>query len=211
MNAAIAKGARLYSPVDIADVEQDRSGVRAHMQCGREIHADSVVFATGYEMLKGVPQKGNRIISSWSIATRPQRRNIWPSAAIIWEAADPYLYIRTTPSGQVICGGEDEEISDADERDAELDAKTATLSKKLKALFPQLDANPAFAWAGSFGDSATGTPTIGPIPGMANCYAAMGYGGNGITFSMMAGQMLRGIITGQGDPDYDLVSFTRKF
>lgn len=46
---------------------------------------------------------------------------------------------------------------------------------------------------------------------MPNCYAAMGYGGNGITFSMMAAQMLRGLITGTGDPDSDLVGFHRDF
>jgi len=46
---------------------------------------------------------------------------------------------------------------------------------------------------------------------MPQCYAAMGYGGNGITFSMMAAQMLRGMITGEGDPDADLVSFGRAF
>jgi hypothetical protein len=36
-----------------------------------------------------------------------------PSECCIWEAADPYLYIRTTPEGPVICGGgEDAEFSD---------------------------------------------------------------------------------------------------
>ncbi len=68
-----------------------------------------------------------------------------------------------------------------------------------------------FAWAGSFGDSRFGTPTIGRIPGMPNCYAAMGYGGNGITFSMMAAQVLRGLICGGGDRDSDLVGFQRAF
>src|SRR3546814_11820607 len=98
-------------------------------------------MATGYEMMKGIPRKGNRIISSWSIATRPQPRAIWPTAAMIWEAADPYLYIRTTPRGEVICGGEDEEIADAGERDAKLPGKIRTLSRKLAALLPGIDAD----------------------------------------------------------------------
>ncbi|MEO8223339.1 MAG: FAD-dependent oxidoreductase, partial [Gammaproteobacteria bacterium] len=68
----------------------------------------------------------------------------------------------------------------------------------------------AFAWCGSFGTSPDGTPTIGRVPGRQNCYAAMGYGGNGITFSMLAAQLLTGLITGQGDPDIDLVSFRAK-
>ena len=45
---------------------------------------------------------------------------------------------------------------------------------------------------------------------MPRCYAALGYGGNGITFSMMAAQMLRGMVLGRGDPDSDLVAFGRK-
>jgi glycine/D-amino acid oxidase-like deaminating enzyme len=89
-------------------------------------------------------------------------------------------------------------------------AKRVVLEKKLKRLLPWVDATAAFAWCGSFGSSPTGTPTIGAVPRMPNCYAAMGYGGNGTTFSMMAAQVLRGLIAGTGDPDYELVSFTRR-
>lgn len=211
LNVALARGARLYSPVDIYEITPTADGVTLHIAGGPTIRARHVVMATGYEMMKGIPRKGNRIISSWSIATRPQPRAIWPTAAMIWEAADPYLYIRTTPQGEVICGGEDEEISDAGERDAKLADKTKLLSRKLAALLPDIDATPVHAWAGSFGDSSVGTPTIGRIPKMPNCYAAMGYGGNGITFSIMAAQMLRGLICGYGDPDAELVSFYRAF
>lgn len=211
LNVAIGRGARLFAPVDVNDIVPARDGVTLHSAAGPHIFAQSVIVATGYEMLKGIPRKGNKIISSWSIATRPQPRAIWPTAAIIWEASDPYLYIRSTPKGEIICGGEDEEISDAEARDAKIEEKTRALVRKLGALLPGVDPNPAYAWAGSFGDSPVGTPTIGRIPGMPNCYAAMGYGGNGITFSMMAAQVLRGLIRGEGDPDSDLVSFHRDF
>jgi glycine/D-amino acid oxidase-like deaminating enzyme len=211
LNAAIGNGAKLYAPVEVTDVSASKSGVIVATRDGPEITCASLVFATGYETLKGIPKKGNSIISTWVIATKPQPSKIWPTGCIIWEAADPYLYIRTTPEGQVICGGEDAEISDADERDTLNDAKTKRLVEKLGKLLPMIDPTAYYSWSGSFGDSKTGTPTIGPVPRMPNCYAAMGYGGNGITFSMMAGQMLRGMITGVGDPDSDLVSFSRKF
>jgi len=97
-------------------------GVIIHSAHGPEVRAAHLVMASGYEFMRGVPRKGNTIISSWSIATRPQPRAIWPTAAMIWEASDPYLYIRATPKGEVICGGEDEEISDADARDAKVTA-----------------------------------------------------------------------------------------
>ena len=135
----------------------------------------------------------------------------WPESVFIWEAADPYLYLRAGPNGEIICGGEDEDFQNEDIRNALMDIKIETIEAKLKQLFPHVDARAAYTWCGSFGTSKTGTPSIGPIPKMKNCYAVMGFGGNGITFSMMAAQMLRGMICGQGDPDLDLVSFNRKF
>lgn len=211
LNTAAARGARVFSPVEVTKVDPSDSQVSLQTAHGPCVTARHVVFATGYEMMKGVPRKGNYIMSTWIIATRPQPKAIWPTGAMIWEAADPYLYIRTTPRGEVICGGEDEDIDDAEARDAKIEAKSRTLARKLGALLPDIDPTPAFAWAGSFGNSPVGSPTVGRVPKMPNCYAAMGYGGNGITFSMMAAQMLRGLITGSGDPDSDLTGFSRRF
>lgn len=154
---------------------------------------------------------GNTIVSSWAIATRSQPRALWPEEVLIWEASDPYLYLRTTADHRILCGGEDEEFEDEERRNAKLPEKKKMLERKLKSLFPRVDPTADFAWSGSFGSSPSGTPTIGRVPRMPNCYAAMGYGGNGITFSMMAAQVLRGLITGTGDADTDLVSFSRKF
>lgn len=211
LNAAIARGARLFAPAEVSAVECSENGVTLAIADGGEVRAAKAIFATGYEMLKGIPLKGNHVISTWVIATRPQPGRIWHDAAIIWEASDPYLYIRTTPDGAVICGGEDEDIADAEERDARIAVKTATLERKLGALLPGIDATAAFAWAGSFGNNGLGIPTVGRIPRMPNCYAAMGYGGNGITFSMMAAQILRNEICGNGDVDSDLFGFRRAF
>ena len=92
-----------------------------------------------------------------------------------------------------------------------MDSKIAAIKAKLVRLLPGVDPCAEFTWCGSFGGSKTGTPSIGPVPKMPNCYAVLGYGGNGITFSMMAAQMLTGMIAGSGDPDSDLFSFTRRF
>jgi glycine/D-amino acid oxidase-like deaminating enzyme len=211
LHACLSRGAALYAPVEVVDIECSRSSVRAHTSNGRTIAATHLVYATGYEIPKRVPRAGNTIASTWVIATKPQRRAIWPERCLIWEASDPYLYLRDAPDGRIICGGEDEEFSDEARRDALLPQKTATLQAKLQRIFPHIDATAEFAWCGSFGASKTGTPTIGPVPRLPNCYAVMGYGGNGITFSMMAAQMIRGLITGEGDADLDLVSFRRNF
>lgn len=59
-------------------------------------------------------------------------------------------------------------------------------------------------WAGCFGESANGLPLIGAIPGSPHCYAVLGYGGNGISFSVIAAQMIQRAILGLPDPDSNL-------
>jgi glycine/D-amino acid oxidase-like deaminating enzyme len=40
-------------------------------------------------------------------------------------------------------------------------------------------------------------PLIGPVPGKKEIYAAYGYGGNGITFSFLAAQLIGALIAGK--------------
>lgn len=211
LRAALARGARLYAPAHVTRVHPGRDGVRAETEGGPVVRAASLVFATGYELPKGVPQARHRIASTWALATRPQPRRLWPGRCFIWEASSPYLYLRAGPAGEVICGGEDEAVADEERRDRLSAAKHAALEAKLSRLLPRIDPRPAYAWSGTFGGSATGTPSIGPVPRMPGCFAVLGYGGNGITFSMMAAQMLRTLIEGGQDRDGDLFSFSRRW
>lgn len=210
LNAARERGARIHAPVDIVDVEPKKSVVVATAADGRRIRCRRLVFATGYEFPHSVPTRGHRIVSTWAFATAPQKAKLWPEQCLIWEASEPYLYLRTDPQGRVICGGEDEEFSGAQRRDALLVRKIDTLRRKLGKLFPGLDTNVAFAWTACFGESATGLPSIGAIPGMRNCWAMLGYGGNGITYSRIAAEIVRTAFTGGCDPDADLYAFKRR-
>lgn len=208
LREAIAKGAVLLGPAEIVEIDAKKTIVVARTDGGHAIHCRHLVLATGYEFPDMVPQKGHRIISTWAIATRAQKARLWPEQCLVWEASDPYLYLRTTADGRVICGGEDEDFADDEHRDALLPAKAKTLSAKLSVLQPQLDVEPDFAWTGSFGTTRTGLPLIGAVPGQRNCWAAMGYGGNGITYSRIAAEIIRSGILGRTDPDADLYAFT---
>ena len=120
---------------------------------------------------------------------------------MIWEASDPYLYMRTTADGRVICGGEDEEFSDlTSTRRADPEEGRARLRRKLEKLFPQIDATPEFAWAGAFGTTNTGLPRSAQIRGKKNCWAILGFGGNGITYSRIAADIIAAALAGQGRP-----------
>ena len=200
----LKQGGRMVANVEVTKVEQARSRVRLETKDGQAIFAKHAVFCTGYELMKFARPKGYKVISTWALATRPQPERIWPSKSLIWEAADPYLYLRTTRDGRVIVGGEDEPFSDDALRDKIIPKKIAAIERKAKRIFPKLDFKPDFAWTGSFGESPTGLPAIGPIPKLPRCYAVLGFGGNGFTFSMLAAQLISRHMQGIKDPDADI-------
>ena len=207
LKAACARKAVIYSPAEIVDIDATQRGVTATAKNGRRIGCRHLIFATGYELPDCVPRRGHKIISTYAIATPPQRRRLWPEQCTIWEASDPYLYVRTTPDGRIICGGEDEEFSDEEKRDALLGRKTKILQRKLGRLIRGADTTADFAWAGSFGSSSTGLPRIGRVPNMPNCWVALGYGGNGTTYARIAADVICGALTGRPDADADLYDF----
>jgi len=204
---AMAHGVRILAPEEVVRIEVHAGGIAATLKSGTRLQAGAVIYATGYELPKIVKLRSLKIASTFAIATYPQKRRLWATQALIWEASEPYLYLRTTPDGRIICGGEDEEFSDEDKRNALLPAKVDHIRLKLQKLMPWVDTTPEFEWAASFGVSSTGLPRIGRIPGRQNVYAALGYGGNGITFSRIAAEVLTAQLAGRRDPDEDLFMF----
>jgi len=201
------RGAQLHAPVEVIGIEEGRNGVALGTTHHGTVRARHAVFATGYEALKRVPSRGHKIVSTWALATRPQPRKLWRRRALVWEAAEPYHYLRTTLDGRIIIGGGDEPFSDEETRDALTPKKVQALQQHLKRLVPGADPRADFAWAGCFGTSPTGLPSIGRVPGMKRSFAVMGYGGNGFTFSAVAAQIVSREIAGLSDPDADLFAF----
>lgn len=207
LNAAVARGARLFAPEEIVQLREGPRGVVATTRRGAVARARFAVYATGYEIPFAIPRRRHRLQSTWAIATRPQRAALWPTECLIWEASDPYLYLRTTEDGRIVCGGLDEAFQDEARRDRLLERKTRSLERRLATMFPAADSRAEFRWTGTFGSTPTGTPTIGFLPDRRRTLAVLGYGGNGFTFSMIAAQLIRGLVVGDGDPDADLYAF----
>jgi glycine/D-amino acid oxidase-like deaminating enzyme len=70
------------------------------------------------------------------------------------------------------------------------------LAERLAALWPIANPEIEFRWSGTFDTTDDGLPLIGPVPRARGLYAAYGYGGNGITFSFLAAQLIGDLISG---------------
>jgi len=81
--------------------------------------------------------------------------------------------------------------------------------RKFAKLFPSVPAEYAYGWAGTFAEPEDGLPYIDRIQPRSNVFVSCGYGGNGITFSVTAAQVLADTITGEEHPDADLYAIRR--
>ena len=109
---------------------------------------------------------------------------------LFWNTSSPYHYLRSTDDGRILVGGEDEEFINKEKRDRLLDIKSKKLRNYVKKLLPDFDFRPDFTWAGIFGETKDGLPYIGEHPKFPGAYFVLGFGGNGITFSVIGMEML---------------------
>jgi glycine/D-amino acid oxidase-like deaminating enzyme len=209
LERAIASGTRCFGNVEVIGLHPCGESVIATTKSGPKISARHVVFATGYELPEYLSAPGGEIASTWVVATVQQPLGPDIHSALVWEAADPYHYVRTTDDGRVIIGGEDEGFDDKEKREALTPEKAKKLQEKLGALFPALNTSLEYVWSGAFGRTESGLPMMGVLPGMDNCYAILGFGGSGMTYGMIGSQLVERQIKGQADPDADLFRFRK--
>jgi glycine/D-amino acid oxidase-like deaminating enzyme len=209
LRIALARGARLIE-ADALTFDAASRSVGVQLKNGRQIEARSVVLATGYVMPSFVHSTIQTVSSSWAIATMPQPQNLWKQGALIWEDSEDYLYARTTPAGRIIIGGEDSnEVIEPDARDSLIPQKAYRLAQKLCQLWPTASSDIEFSWSGTFDTTRDGLPLIGRVPGANGVFAAYGYGGNGITFSFLAAQLIGDLIAGSSSPLLDDFALSR--
>lgn len=205
LRRAEANGAMVYSPVEVMKAVSDPDGVTLLTDAGHAVRAKHLIFCCGYEFPEGVPTPGAKIISSWALASKPRATcPRWLRDTLVWEGSDPYLYFRMGGDGRLIVGGEDEESPDAHEDQAKLKRKRDNIAAKLKHLLPDLEFEVDYSWAAAFGESSDSLPAIAPVPDMDHSWAVMGLGGNGITYSVIASQVVGAAIRGKTDSDADL-------
>ncbi len=204
-----AAGGRVYDRTAIERITTSTRGARLQSERGPRIDAARVVVATGYEADHDItPRRGQRQ-STWALVSEPLADlDGWPERALIWEARRPYSYLRTTADQRVVIGGDDEPWSWRHRSRRRLAAKAARLQRRVSRILPDIRIEVAYAWAGTFATSRDGLPFIGTHRDHPHTWFALGSGGHGITFAMLAAQGARA--WWRGAPDDALFGFQRE-
>jgi glycine/D-amino acid oxidase-like deaminating enzyme len=210
LGAGKASGLEAYSATEVVRFEANRSTTRLVTDRNFVVRARRVVMATGYEPNCYLPRPKGRLKSTYAVISEPlDSFPGWHQRCLIWETARPYLYLRTTRENRAIVGGADENLVNPKQRDALIPRKTSLLVRKFRNLFPDIPFQPAYAWAGTFAESPDGLAYIGQAPHYPRTWIALGYGGNGITYGVIAAELIRDAILGRRNPDRHLFSLDR--
>lgn len=211
LQRAARKGARLFARTTAMECHELDDGLLVKTDRGPEVRCKHVVVACGFESLKYLrTEVPVTLTSSFAFASEPIRDFAgWPDRCLLWESARPYAYARTTGDSRGILGGEDVPFQNATARDALLPRQIARLEARWKTLFPRIPLEVAFPWTGTFAETADGLPYIGFPRDQPRAYFALCYGGNGITYSVLAADMLLAALKGQAHSCADIYSFDR--
>jgi glycine/D-amino acid oxidase-like deaminating enzyme len=203
------QGLRVFGDTRVLSVHETEHQVILQTATSR-ITARAAVFATGYEAHQQLKSPRGKLQSTYALASAP-RDGVpgWPNRCLIWETARPYFYGRQTDDGRVLIGGADTPFADDHQRDELIGRKAHELTSQFAELFPDARFEPAYAWAGTFAETADGLAYIGKPQDRARTYFALGYGGNGITFSAIAGRLIADLYVRRPNADAAVFSFDR--
>lgn len=206
----ISRGLRVFDRTTVVSTKSEKNKVRAVTDNGFTINARKIIYANGYEAVNYIPKKIVDLSSTYAVASEQlETDKAWYGNCLIWETKQPYLYMRTTTDHRILVGGRDEQFYNPTRRDKKLKQKTKQLSADFGHLFPHIGFEPEFSWTGTFGSTHDGLPYIGECPGVPNALFALGFGGNGITFSVIAASLLTDLLKGKKNRDSNLFSFNR--
>lgn len=188
------------TPIKSIDYEYKKSNVLIKCESGAEIICNKVIFCTGFETVNMFKEKIADLFSTFACISE-QNINISDTIKdlLIWDTQDPYIYMRLTEDNRLLVGGGDTNKNLPTIREKIKDLKTKDIIKKVYKILPKTDFIQDFRWAGTFGATKDGLPYIGKHDRYPNSYFVLGFGGNGITFSIQGMELILKLLMGEQD------------
>ena len=216
----VKKGLQVFENTNIVDYNlSSRQSVLITEQ-EFTITADKVIICTGYDALEWFKHEKPFYTLSrrFAILTKPvENFHGWKEACIIRDDQDPYTYLRPTLSNSIIIGGEDLEIDDLDGEVANMGDRHPLalqqyhqLLRRVRRMFPQIENIKTDCWFhGLFVDTKDGLPFIGKHPDYPGAYFNLGYGSNGMLYSLIGAKLISQDVAGKNPKELEIFKFNR--
>ncbi len=160
---------------------------------GQTIRAQSIVLATNYPIMSKMFAK-LPAYRTYAIGAKVPKNSV--EKCLIWDTADPYIYVRTQPENDydvLIVGGEDHRTGQEDDSDARFGRLWQWTQKR----FPMAE-EILYKWSGQFAETHDGLAFIGRFSGSEpNVYLITGDSGMGMTHGTIGGMLVSDLILGR--------------
>ena len=163
---------------------------------GKTIRAKSIVLATNYPIMSKMFAK-LPAYRTYVIGARVPKNSI--ERCLIWDTADPYIYVRTQPEDEydvLIVGGEDHRTGQDDNPDEHFGKLWQWTQKR----FPQAE-EIFYKWSGQFLETHDGLAFIGRFSSSEpHVYLITGDSGMGMTHGTIGGMLVSDLILERENP-----------
>ena len=206
----IQRGLKVFDHTKIKTIEHRREEVILKTGDDCVITAKYVINATGYEVINFVGKKIVNLDCTYAVISEAMAENqeSWNKKTIMWNTDNPYLYLCATDD-RIIIGGRDESFVNIKTMHTYLNKKTVLLEKDFEKCFPSFSFKTEFAWSGVFGKTKDSLPYIGNNSKTPRVFYALGFGGNGITFSLVAAEIITDLLLWKKNKNAAVFSFNR--
>ncbi len=206
---------KILENTEIIDIDSGYESVECKTNNNFNISAYKVIFASGFDSLKYMPNIPVNVYKNFVIVTTPvENLNKYDVNFTAREATDPYHSIRFTNNNRIIYSGEDAKLTDrlSDEKYLNNFAndKYKRLFGAMKKTFPNLsNVKIDYTFNTTLVNTKDTLPIIDEVPNMPNCFFNLGFGTNGILYSIIGGNMLKDAIKGFYTKDMNMFKIDR--
>ena len=194
----IKRGLEVYDKTTLIKVKYHSGFNAAELDSGQVIKAKKIIYCVGYESAAMIKEQFVDLISTYAIVSEvDEKLHKRYRDLLLWNTSEPYIYMRSTDDGRMLIGGEDEPFQNPVKRDQLIASKEKKLVKSFEKYLPGTTFYTDFSWAGTFGETKDGLPYIGTHKDFKNSYFVLGFGGNGITFSVTGMEMVSDWLSGK--------------
>ncbi|MGZ5210428.1 MAG: NAD(P)/FAD-dependent oxidoreductase, partial [Kaistella sp.] len=186
----VKKGLKVFDKTEMQSVKYRAGFNEVTTAEGSVIKAKKIIYCIGYESKNLIKEDFVQLKSTFAVVSERDEPNLTKFRdTLFWNTDEPYLYMRTTADGRLLIGGGDEDFQNPQKRDQLIGKKEKEILRNLKKVLPEHQFFTDFTWAGTFGETKDGLPYIGEHKKFKNSYFVLGFGGNGITFSVTGMEM----------------------
>lgn len=205
----------IYENTNIEDIKCGSFDVECRTNNNFKVCADRVIFASGIDTLKYISNTPAELYKTFTIVSNPiEKLRNFNTNFIAKDSMEPYHILRFTPNKRVIYKGEDIKFTDKFRDEKYLENVSGDKYKKLytnlqKTLYGIDEIPIQYAFSSTVANTKDDLPIIDEIPNMPNCFCNLGFGTNGIVYSLVGADMLRNAVKGLYTKDMNMFRIQR--